>query len=395
MIDQRALLGDAHNFGRRVSLRGRRVLKPRTVFWEWLLLGTDSPLRLLLARLADRDGLGQDAFEFLPRLEFFPARSGVGGEVQAVELQPLPRASRASRRELAVVVGRSLALWSFLGAADLHWENLVLGVDATGRTVFGPLDIELMLADLSLPTETKLLPDADPEYREECRHAAGVRRALPQLGKPIDVGDLLAMASAYHRALAFLERHAAQLGKLLSGLPELRKSPIRVLLRSTAEYLEAGRGELWPPLLDAEAEQLARGDVPYFFRLYGRRGIHYYADPRLERFETLPLVGDVPQLEKLLDVSRGLARKSRSRLKTEGLFCVLGAFDSPEFRGKHVGDGLSVAFGARRLTVELEGGLILETRRDLSEFVSSAYLPCRCGEVRSVFVPARTRCRPR
>ena len=33
-----------------------------------------------------------------------------------------------------------------------------------------------------------------------------------------------------------------------------------------------------------------------------------------------------------------------------------------------------------------------ETRRDLSAFVSSVYLPCQCGEVRSVFVPAVTVC---
>ncbi len=38
---------------------------------------------------------------------------------------------------------------------------------------------------------------------------------------------------------------------------------------------------LWPPLLDAEAEQLARGDIPYFFRLYGRRGIFYYQNRAL------------------------------------------------------------------------------------------------------------------
>jgi hypothetical protein len=385
-------LGDAHNFGRRVSRRGKRVLKPRTLFWEWLLLGTDSPLRQRLEQLAERDGLGHDAFGFLPRLSFFRGRSGVGGEVQALELEPLPRASRARRRELAVIVGRSLALWTFFGVADLHWENLVLGVDARGRIVFGPLDIELMLAELSLPTETKLLPDADPEYRELCRHAAGVRRALPVLGKPIDAGDLLAMLSAYHRVVGLLERHARQLGQLLASLPELRQAPIRVLLRSTGEYLGEDHQALWPPLLEAEAEQLARGDVPYFFRLYGRRGIHYYKSRDLETFETLPLKGDVPQLDKLLDLSRGLSVKSRPKLGKDGLFCLLGAFDSPELRGRHAGDGVAVAFGARRLTVELEGGPELETGRDLSEFVSSVYLPCRCGEVRSVFVPARSRC---
>ena len=51
-----------------------------------------------------------------------------GGEVERVELEPLPTLTRDGRRALAAIVGRSLALWSWLGVSDLHWENLVLGV---------------------------------------------------------------------------------------------------------------------------------------------------------------------------------------------------------------------------------------------------------------------------
>jgi hypothetical protein len=42
--------------------------------------------------------------------------------------------------------------------------------------------------------------------------------------------------------------------------------------------------------------------------------------------------------------------------------------------------------------VELPEGEELHSRRNLSAFVGSVYLPCRCGEVRSVFVPAVTTC---
>src|SRR6185295_20229606 len=96
---------------------------------------------------------------------------------------------------------------SWLGVSDLHWENLVLG-QGRGRVVFAPLDVEMILADLSAPTQTKLLPDADPEYAAICRHASGVRRVLPYLGKPVAAGDLLAMAGAYRAMLVFLDRHA-------------------------------------------------------------------------------------------------------------------------------------------------------------------------------------------
>ena len=392
-------LGDSHNFGRRVSLRRGRVAKPRALLWEWALLGNDSPVRTLLAQIAEREGVA-DLFSFLPTLRFFPGREGltVGGEVERVALEPWGFRSAVRRLELAAVVGRSLALWSWLGVSDLHWENLVLGVDRQNRTVFGPLDIEMIFAVLSLPTETKLLPDPDPEYAQICRHASGVRRVLPYLGKPVEAEHVLAMASEYRRVLALLERHASSIAKVFSALPGLKKTPIRVCLRGTDEYVRARSEPLWPPLLPAEEEQMARGDIPYFFRLYDRPGIRYYADEALETVEQLPTKGDVPKLDPILPLSRGLRSPARQKLGVEGLFTVLGAFDDKSLTGTHERDGFSVTFKPRSIVVKLEDADEMEVRRgSLSAFVGSVYLPCRCGEVRSVFVPAVTRClaRPR
>src|SRR3954466_4577462 len=256
MTGARLALGDSHNFGRRVVLKAGRVLKPRTVFWEWLMLAADSPLRKLLAEAAAQDGMGDDAFGFLPTLRFYAGKTPDTGSVQRVRLEPLRGRSGAMRRTLSVIVGRSLALWSWLGVADLHWENLILGRDQRGRIVFGPLDVEMILADLARPTETKLLPDADPEYAAICRHAAGVRRVLPYLGKPLAVADLVEMASAYLCTLTFLDRQAAAIAAVFQGLPERQRAPIRICLRGTAEYVQAGARTLWPPLLEAEVEQL-------------------------------------------------------------------------------------------------------------------------------------------
>jgi len=387
-------LGDSHNFGRRVELRGRRVKKPRALLWEWLLLARDSPLRVLLRDAGAGDELGAHAFGFLPTLKFYAAPGGVGGEVERIELQPLPAPSRVNRPALAAIVGRAIALFSWLGIADLHWENLVLGLDASENTIFGPLDVEMILADLSLPTQTKLLPDADPEYAAICRHACGVRRVLPFLGKPIGGTNLLTMASAYRKTLVFLERHARPISDVFAALPGLSETPIRVCLRGTGDYVRAASEPLWPPLLDAELEQLERGDIPYFFRLYGRAGIHYYADRSLRRLGRIPLEGDVPQLEPLLRVPRALRSRSRSKLQQDGLFALLSAFDHPSLSGVQETPEMSAKFGQRRLVVKLPGGEELSSARNLSAFVGSVYLPCRCGEVRSVFVPAATVCKP-
>ncbi len=391
-------LGDSHNFGRRVSLRGDRIVKPRPVLWEWLLLDGESPLRHALAAAAASDALGRDAFEFLPSLAFTRKGARAGGGVERIALEPLGRLSGTERAELARVTGRALALFSWLGVADLHWENLVLGREPRsreprGRIVFAPLDIEMLLDDFSSPAETKLIPDADPEYAAMNRHAAGLRRVLPYLGKPLAGQLLVTLAGAYRRTLALLEKHAAEIATVFDDLPHFRDTPIRVCLRGTDEYVRALSVPPWPPLLDAEATQLARGDIPYFFRLYGERGIHYYENRALTRLGTLPARGDVPKLRPLLSVASRLRSPTRARLREEGLFALVGAFDHPSLAGRYVDAELELTFTLRRIRGKLPGNEELVARRDLGAFVGSVYSPCRCGEVRSVFVPAVTRCR--
>jgi hypothetical protein len=98
-------------------------------------------------------------------------------------------------------------------------------------------------------------------------------------------------------------------------------------------------------------------------------------------------------LEPLLPLSRALRSADRERLREQGSFCLLGAFDHPSFSGEEAEEGgLSVRFGARRIVVRLPGEDELSAPRNLRAVVGSVYLPCRCGEVRSVFVPAVTTC---
>lgn len=365
-------LGDSHHFGRRVTRRGNRIRKPRTIAWEWLVLSARSPLRRVL------DGMGD--FRFLPDLSFARSRS----EVEAITLRPLPKS--ADVLELARISGRFIALFSWLGVSDLHWENLAVGASDRG-VVVAPLDIEIILSDFDSPALTRLIPEADPEYAATYRHAAGIRRLLPWLGKPTPAPVVLEMASAYRRTLELLDLHAESIADVLARLPNLRDIPIRVTLRGTDEYVRSSAGT-WPPLLDAELEQMERGDIPYFFRRYGRPGLHYYADPSLEREKTLFL----PGLEPLLPIARGLRTPSRKKLREEGLIALIGAFDHPSLSGTHRSGDLEVRFGARTLVVTW-GKEELTARRDLRAFVGSVYLPCRCGEVRTVFVPAVTKCK--
>ncbi len=377
-----APLGDSHNFGRRVTERDGVIVKPRTLLWEWLLLAAESPLRTTLA------AIGPDVFDFLPSLGFTSHDARTGGEVTRPALDPLPPAVDTAR--LAHLTGRAIALYSWLGLSDLHWENLVLGADA-GRIVLAPLDVEMILDDLELPTQTKLLPEPDEDIVDVCRHACGVRRVLPFLGKPIEPAALVAMVAGYRRALGLLDKHAPAIAALFKSLPSLGATPIRVLLRGTGDYVGESGEELWPPLLDAEEEQLERGDIPYFFRLYGRSEIRYFTDESLSESEALPLEGDVPKLEPLLAVARDLRSPRRKSLREEGLFALIGAFDHRSFKGRYAFEDVAITFRGRTLIAEL-GREELETDRDLGRFVASVYLPCTCGETRAVFVPAVTMC---
>jgi hypothetical protein len=329
-------LGDPHNFGRRVELRGRVIHKPRTVVWEWLMLSKASPLRRFLGR----------EFDFLPSLAIDRRR----GVVERLQLQPL----RGRNDELAAIVGQSLALWAWLGVADLHWENMALGRDAEGRVVFGPLDIEMMFGDMRLPTQTKLLPEADPEYGEELRRAAGVRTAVAHLGAPIRGEHLVAIVRAYRATLDFLDRNTKTIARIVSPFD----APIRVLLRATSDY--AKKPVPWPPLLDGESEQMARGDVPYFFRLRGKRGIRYFTDASLR------VMGFAPAPTEPL-LPRSLRSPSRRVLREQGTLAVIGAFDHPSLTGTHG----PITLG-KRIVFEDTGDEI-ECPRNLRAIVGSVY----------------------
>lgn len=370
-------------------MRGARVYKPRPLLWEWLLLGQTSPLLHLLDDLGGE--LGEGAFAFLPRLAFFqPETLDREGEVERIELAPLGGLSAADQLALSAIVGRAIALFSWLGLADLHWENLVLGRDRLGHIVFAPVDVEMILADLAAPTETKLLPDADPEYAAMCRHAAGVRRVLPYLGKPVAGAHVATIASAYRATLAFLGRHDRAIAAVLSALPALRTTPIRICLRGTADYTCPPEAA-WPPFLPAELEQLSRGDIPYFFHLYGRRGVHYFANAACTSLGHLPPVPGEAKTNPVLPLSRNLRTPSRTSLAEQGLFLLLAAFDSKAIEGHHRGGDLELRVTKRRFELRFDDGETLDARRDLSTFVSSVYLPCTCGETRGVFA-APQRC---
>jgi NADH dehydrogenase FAD-containing subunit len=75
------------------------------------------------------------------------------------------RVTRVAADHLETAAGRGpefdLCLWAGGFTVPRLATDAGMKVDGRGRVVFGPLDVEIVLSDLSLPTGTKLLPDAD------------------------------------------------------------------------------------------------------------------------------------------------------------------------------------------------------------------------------------------
>jgi hypothetical protein len=262
-------LGDSHNFGKHVLLDEASgvVVKPRPLLWEWLLLSAASPLRHLVAQLAD-DADAVDPFAAFPDLAFsFDADFGGPGRVQFHAPSPLPPPPLTPRD--AQTLGAAVAGLAWLGVHDLHHRNVRVGHDRDGRLCLAPLDVEAVLASLSLPTQTLLVPLSPA--------AARTSGLAPVLAASLDLTLVAAASAAYLETLALFSRHEQALTAAICTVPRARDCHVRVIVRDTAHYVAMLREPHTRPadLTDAEAVQLDRGDVPYFFRTIDDAAIRY------------------------------------------------------------------------------------------------------------------------
>lgn len=335
--------GDSHNFGRHVVVGERWVHKPRAILWEWLVLSAESPLRTLLAEAATRDGLGA-LFDFLPDLAFTTPEARDGGQVERVVLEPLRRpspptsaaSSRASSAALSPCSGRAQHIQSALGEPRDRRRRARAGGVRAPRRRDDPRRLR--------PPDRDQAP-ARPRPRST-RRCASTRAACgaccPGSASPSTPATWSRWPPRTARCSPSSTATPPRSPPCSPRSP--RSRPRRSVCACAAPRSTCARAEpLWPPLLAAESEQLARGDIPYFFRLHGARGIHWFADTSLTEVARLPLEGDVPQLDPILPLARALRGKHRKKLR-EGLFTRDGAFDHPEpeglprggFRRRHV-----------------------------------------------------------
>lgn len=279
---------DRHHFGQRVRPTERASVfyfhKPRTVFWENLFFGRQSPLRPIFEVPTSNGGL---------RLSqtFFNLEIEEEGEWSGFSRELVPSTAPKGLTHFAGF-GALLGYAYVFGIRDLHAANLVLGAD--GLRV---IDAEVVLTNLTLPQETLLLPF------KECGGDECGFSLLAENVSLISEDQKRAVLAGFIDVLEVFHRNLTLFRDVFSAIT--RFHPIRVLLRNTREYSFYFRDGVERrakdfPVLPEELVQLRRDDVPYFFKRLDSNQVYWVkgitaSGPMIEVVKSMPatMIADV------------------------------------------------------------------------------------------------------
>ncbi len=345
-----------------------RVIKPRPLCWEALFLSpVPHPFKRALAE-AFRKGGCPSPMEVLPSLNFTGAELLVPftaeRSVDFLSLSPLAP-GELSLHEVELI-GSVVGLCVWFGIADLHHENMALGRDGTGNLRFGPLDIECVLEDLDLPSQSNLVPGKSMRNP----HQAGLGALKRALGGEPRLEISAALLGGYLGALEALRAEEGDLAVALWEAPGFSDWPIRIILRPTNQYADVLENRfdpaaLVPGLLEAERTQLAAKDYPCFYRRAGARGLFWITPSGVEQ----PLEVD-PTLFPHLDICTPLAPQKFIRRRNPGLASTAGGLQLLRFLedihpekgvGRH--KGCTVTWSRDTIGFQSANGPQLEARR--------------------------------
>ncbi len=251
-----SLAGDFHNFTqavRRISAPdgSEYFEKPRTLFWERLFFGFDSPLKKYFK--------GMDEPIFNLKIKFLDESRQ--GSVEKILAEDNPTLNEDKIRNFGFLLGYCYVF----GLQDLHKENLLM--TKTGLQV---IDLETVFANFVLPNETLLLPFKDTTFE---RSGLG---ALFKSNNEISPKNVFTLLEGFISSLVMIEKNIDQILKDIELATEGQKIPVRIILRDTRKYRHWKTITFDPPLFDEELVQLERGDIPYFFKYIGSEELYYY-----------------------------------------------------------------------------------------------------------------------
>lgn len=237
--------------------------KPRSVFWEHLFFGKDSPL-LPIFQVIGPNG-SEPISKYLFNLEVEVTGSWGGTSKEVLSQESLPTLEHFYG--FGVLLGYSY----LFGIRDLHCQNVVMT-----KTHLQAIDAEVVLTNLLLPHESVLLP-----FKDVTQGFSGIGKFGRSLAS-FTTEEINSLFSGYVDLMSVAFGQVDALQGSIAKL-DLKGQPIRVIVRNTGVYRAhiSGSATLGD-LLPEEARQLERGDIPYFFRQIGRPDLLWVSSANLD-----------------------------------------------------------------------------------------------------------------
>jgi len=285
-------VGDTHNFGKFTQLKvinnKRYYIKHRPLIWEWLFMDSNSPLcHSLKKKFPENFILSTFGLKVSQPIM---QRPGMVEEVKGIiNFKDIIRTEESYYN-----LGNQCAYYSAFGIKDLLLENFKI---VNGGIQL--IDAECVLYNTSELEDSYLIPQQGTIFNASF--------SLFPFFFELQNKDLFNfLIIGFIEGILKINNARAELSSIISEVLDMYPhAPIRVLLRSTAEYDLYLDQNISPsfPFIHEELVQLKRKDFPYFFRMPSREGVFYYVSEDYEekKVEIQKLQSPIEAFEPLHD----------------------------------------------------------------------------------------------
>jgi hypothetical protein len=237
------------------------------LYWEFLFLSKDSPLRKLIEKKSYENGIS-NAFNTAPNLEFKNLTNQIGS-VEKLQLQELENNYQLNTNDFQNI-GAMLALCFWFGIGDLHRDNMKFGLTPQLKLIAFPVDIECIFDCLTHIHQTLLLP-SEKVGKDDC----GLFHILGKLQDSDNFKKIAMLKSFTDNINLYNSIHDEIVHGCLEET-ELNQQEIRIIPHDTKSYSKSIELSNWDQYFQSEIVQMKRGEIPYFFRYPHSSALYYY-----------------------------------------------------------------------------------------------------------------------
>lgn len=328
------------------------VQKPRTLFWEYLFLSKNSPLRKYLSAFEISESL--NPFDFIEDTVFAQISS------QQYQEKILPSSNPVDVDNYRAL-GAYIALFSWFGVTDLHKDNLIYKTVNQSVKII-PIDIECIFNDIHLPSETYLIPKTS-----EINPNVGLCKTIEALQADKNIENSLLVLDGYITYLNFLDTIRKKISDLIFKLEDINTIPIRSISRNSTEYTEYLNDSEKEPTKEifdkSEVQQLKKNKIPFYFHYLRDHKVYYYRSS----FET-STVSQASELYSSIHRScrrQGVipSREAYINLLEAGSLQIAKILFPKDYIGKQVSNGTEINVTENLININFVGHFNVECEK--------------------------------